>query len=142
LVGAVTPLLTFFAVEVAKGNYSVGGIIIDAIKQFIILLIITITGLIPFVVLSVELYLVRNVYPRISYLICSVGLVGVTGLTALGNFSFWYPFYAGEHMSSTAPLVFLFVPIYGCMAAGAAFVIGLLASLIPWFRREREIAVR
>ena len=138
LVGTVTPLLTFFAVEIATGNYSVGGIIIDAIKQFAVLIIATVTGMIPFAALSALLYRVRNRPPRVSDLICLVGLVGVTGLTVLGNIAFWYPMYAGEHVSSTAPLVFIFVPIYGCLAAVAAFVIGLAASLIPWFRQERE----
>jgi hypothetical protein len=142
LVGVVTPLLTFFAVEVATGTYSVGGIIIEAIKHFIVLLLATITGTIPFVALSVGLYLVRNHPARVSYLICSVGLVGVTGLTVLGNVAYWYPFYAGERVSSTAGLVFLFIPIYGCMAAVAAFLVGLLASLMPWFRHGREIPAR
>jgi hypothetical protein len=137
-VGAVTPLLTFIGVEVATGHYSVGGIIVDAIEEFIALLLATITGIIPFVVLSVELYVMRNHPTRVSYLMCSVGLVGVTGLTVLGNIAFWYPIYSGEHVSSTSGLVFLFIPIYGCMAAAVAFIIGLAASLIPRFRRKRE----
>ena len=137
-VGAVTPLLTFFAVEIATGNYSVGGIIIDAIKQVIVLLIATVSGIVPFVLLSGLLYILRNRPPRVSHLICLVGLLGVTGLTVLGNVSFWYPMYAGEHVSSTAPLVFIFVPVYGCLAAVAAFIIGLAASLMQWFRHEQR----
>src|SRR3954468_21793349 len=85
LLGVVIPLLTFLGVEVGTGNYSVGGIIGDAIGQFLILLLATVTGLIPFLLLSVELYLIRNRPVKVSYLECAVGTLGVGGLTVLGN---------------------------------------------------------
>jgi hypothetical protein len=64
------------------------------------------------------------------------GFIPVLGFTLVSHFSVWYPLYApGQHMSSTAVVAFVFLPIAGLEYLVIGSLIGWVISLLPKFRK-------
>src|SRR5262245_9956299 len=62
------------------------------------------------------------------------GLVAVTGFTAYGHASVWWPLYFGGHMSSTAVVAFIFIPFYALGALLVGLFVVYVISLCGGFR--------
>lgn len=126
--GLVTPPLVEFLVQVLAGGISPFNALtriynnhLEVGHYFFMLL-----AFIPFGVLSLVLS-IMNLWtlPERLYAMLWGGLLPIFGITALGHFVVWYPLYAPDlHASSTAVLMFIFLPIY-CLLS---LPFGLLAG--------------
>jgi len=117
IVGMITPSLIIVLMQVFLGEYSIGQAVNDTIsKQFEDghnLFGLALTGIIPFVLLSIMLFFFgRKHNTKKVAVIMLCGLFGILVLMVPAHYSVWAPLYDDSHMSSTAVIAFLFIPFY------------------------------
>lgn len=138
-IGLLTPSLIIFCLEVFVAHtppLTATGHILH--RQFAAghnLFLLAVFGLIPFATLSTICAIAaKKLSPQRLACLGIGGLIGILGLMIPAHVAVWYPLYGPGHMSSTAVIAFVFIPIYclGTMAVGLA--IGWLVSLLPQFK--------
>jgi hypothetical protein len=94
--------------------------------------------LIPFAGLVLAMKVVYPYLPRwrLECVFWS-GLLAITAFTAYGHASVWWPLYFGGRMSSTAVVVFLFIPIYALGVLVLGLAVGYLISFVPLLVNRR-----
>jgi hypothetical protein len=137
--GILTPSLVIFILEVFIAKMSPLKSILDILqRQFAEgqnLFMLMVISFIPFGAL-ILLTWVLNVKVESKRLACIFwgGFIAVFGLTLAGHISVWYPLYAGKHMSSTAVVALVFIPIYCLFMLIVGSLIGWIVSFLPKFR--------
>lgn len=136
-IGLVTPSLVIFYLETSLGNIPRAVALCHIMeRQFAPgenLFILALIGLMPFFVLSIILYFLSHKFETKRFWCLLVfGLCGILALMIPAHISVWRPLYTGNHMSSTAVIAFVFIPIY-CTATmflgmGIGWVISLLVT--------------
>ena len=128
IVGILTPSAVIFALETTVGRTAFSVAVRDiASRQFAEgenLFLLSLIGLIPFVLLSIfALIAARFFSPRRLAAVSLGGLIGILALMIPAHVSVWWPIYAGGHVSSTSAIAFLFIPFYciGSLAIGLLF---------------------
>ena len=98
------------------------------------LFVIMLLSLVPFVALILVTWLIslKTTGARLDCIFWG-GFIGVLGLTLIGHFGVWYPLYSGKHMSSTAVIAFMFIPLYGLFTLVIGAFIGWGISFHPKF---------
>jgi hypothetical protein len=116
-IGIITPSLIVFVLEITIGHICpLVSLKQIAHRQFASgdnLFLLAIIGLIPFAILSSFLQGMRTKLTTTGLrcvMIC--GLIGILSFMIPSHISVWKPLYTHEHMSSTAVIAFLFIPIY------------------------------
>jgi hypothetical protein len=138
-IGLIIPSAVIFYLEVFVGHVSPATAFLDiGRRQFAEghnLFLLALIGLIPFGILAVATFVAaRWLSARRSSCIIIGGLLGILALMIPAHASVWYPLYGGGHMSSTAIIVFLFIPFYCIATLVVGMSVGLAVSFLPFFR--------
>ncbi len=139
VIGLVVPSLIIFYLEVFVGNIAPLVAAEDIMeRQFSEgdnLFLLAAIGLIPFATLSaICAAAASRLTPSRLACLGVGGLVGILSLMVPGHISVWYPLYGPGQMSSTAVIVFLFIPFYCLGTLAIGLLVGWLVSLLPVFR--------
>jgi hypothetical protein len=137
-VGLLTPSLIIFVLEITVGGInpitSAADIWHRQFAEGHNLFLLAVFGLIPFVVLSVAIFVMaRNRTSRQLACIVIGGLIGILVLMIPSHVSIWYPLYGPGRMSSTAVVGFLFIPIYCLIPLTIGLLVGRKISQLPYF---------
>ncbi len=139
IAGLLLPSLVLVAVQVVIGHVALGAALADVIAgQFAPgrnLFLIAMLGMLPFVVLAVAALIAARRLParRLSCL-AGGGLLAILAITVPGQASVWAPLYGAGPVSSTAPIAFVILPVFGVVALALGMLAGWLISLLPVFR--------
>lgn len=139
MVGLLLPSLVLFAVQVVVGGVAWSAALADVLaRQFAPghnLFLIAVLGLLPFVVLAVVSVIAARRLParRLSCFMAG-GLAAILAITVPGQVGVWAPFYGGGQISSTAPIAFVILPVFGVVALAVGLLGGWLISCLPVFR--------
>lgn len=141
--GLAAPSLVIFYLEVFVGQIAPAKSAADILeRQFTEgdnLFLLAAFGLIPFVVLSVVCAVTASrLHPLRLACLGVGGLLGILALMIPSHLSVWYPLYGPGHMSSTAVIAFIFIPVYCLVTLAIGLLAGWLVSLLPAFRRVLE----
>jgi hypothetical protein len=148
-IGLLLPSIVLFYVLVNIGGYSIGNafgeVLTEQFEEGTNLFFIAILTAIPFLILSLVV-----IYQMFVYSIRRAMVFNVLGLSVLVSFIVpvyyfnWKDLYAGEHVSSTSCLIFLFVPIYACIALFFSLMIGWSIIFVVdkyWFKKNVKINI-
>lgn len=140
-IGLLTPSLIIFSLEVFVAHIppltATEHILHRQFAEGHNLFLLAVIGLIPFAALSTICAIAaKKLTPQRLACLGLGGLAGILGLMIPAHVAVWYPLYGPGHMSSTAVIAFVFIPIYclGTMAVG--LLIGWLVSLLPQFKKS------
>jgi hypothetical protein len=135
VVGIVTPALVLFTLQVLEGGRTLATAIPDNPEKFIAFSLLTAWCLIPFAILSALLLVQPANFPRRRIACLSIfGLLGILVLMVPAHWSVWAPLYTGEHMSSTATIVFVPLPFLCLVTMLPGLAIGWLVAKLPLFK--------
>ncbi len=139
-IGLVTPALVILWLEVFVGGIaplaSIAGILERQISSSDSLLLLEISGLIPFAALSGACFLFTlRLNPSRLASVAVAGLLGILAVMVPFHYAVWYPHYAHEHVSSTDVLAFIVIPFLCLPTLGLGLLAGWLGSLFPYFRK-------
>jgi hypothetical protein len=135
VVGLVTPSLTRVAVAVVVGHKSLGSAITDILGALPEMFIISVVGLIPFVVLAVVMRrIAASRTRRACCTFCISGLIGILALMIPGHVAVWDPLYGPGRVSSTGSIAFVFIPLYCTVTLLYAMLIAHFITKIRWFQ--------
>jgi len=143
IIGLISPSLVIFYLQVFVADYTITASLSDIMShQFAAghnLFLLAFIGLIPFALLSVILfyYEKKNSKIKTSILMFS-GLIGILMLMLPAHYSIWYPLYEPNHMSSTAVIAFLFIPIYCVLTMFIGIFIGTKINKIKGLNKNYE----
>lgn len=98
--------------------------------------------LIPFAALLVLMWWISLYIKETRRLDCIFwgGLIAVWGFTVWAHCSVWYPLYAGQRVSSTMAVAFLFIPFYALVPLAIGLLIGYGVSFLPPFKEGKPPA--
>jgi len=142
ITGLIVPSLVIFYLEVFVGQIppftAVANIMGRQFSKGNNLFLIAVFGLIPFVALSIACTIAASrLTPVRLALFGTGGLVGILALMIPAHYFVWYPLYGPGHMSSTAVVAFIFIPLYCLVTMAIGVFAGWLVSLLPLFRMHK-----
>jgi hypothetical protein len=139
IIGLAVPSLVLIGVEAIVGRIPVRAAVLGVMSREFAegenLFLLTVIGLIPFVLLAMLSFVAaRRLSQRRLACVFLGGLLGILVYMIPAHVSIWYPLYSGEHVASTTAIAFLFIPFYCIPALAAGLVAGWFISLLPKIR--------
>jgi len=139
ITGLIAPSFVLIEVETIIGRVPLRAAVLGVISQEFAegenVFLLTVIGLIPFVLLAMFSFVVsRRVSQRRLACVSLGGLLGILAYMIPAHVSIWRPLFAGEQVASTAAIGFLFIPFYCVPALAVGLFVGWLISLIPSIR--------
>lgn len=143
-IGLLMPSFVVFYLETSLGNIPCAVALRHILeRQFAPsenLFILALIGLVPFLILSLILFaLSHKLETKRFWCLLVFGLCGILALMIPAHISVWRPIYTGNHMSSTAVIAFVFIPIYCTTTMLLGMGLGWLISLLPFSKASRRI---
>jgi hypothetical protein len=141
VIGALTPSMVIFILEVFVGHISPASSVVRILKRQFgggeNLFLIMAWGLLPFAILTgLTLLLSLKIKGKRLDAVFTGGLAGILALMVPGHAAVWYPLYGGGHMSSTAVIAFLFIPVFCVVTMGIGLLAGWAISYLPFMRNK------
>lgn len=115
-----------WALAVSVGEHTIKSGFNNAFEYFTLLgyLFMTLFRLVPYISLALILsYLSRTGFKDYCFPVFIGGLIGILSFIIYGLWTSQHAYYTDEHVSSTTPISFLFIPIY-------AVPVGLLSAIV------------
>lgn|GEM_PF-1870560 len=143
LIGWLIPRFIELAVKVSVGDVLFYDAVAEVVPETFAWpgsVVMSLFSLSPFIVLSILMsQIIGGKKPRrVCYLMFCSGLIGILALMVPAYVDYWAAFYRPGRVSSTAGLIFVFVPIYCVGTLFVGIFIGKLISRLRWFQNAQD----